>query len=58
MFFAARYSILLSALYRSGEMQGLVDERTNQPVINPETGKPASLDVSGIGFRIAAVIGL
>lgn len=58
LFFAARYSILLSALYRSGEVHGLVDERTGRPVLNPVTGKPAGLDFGGIGFRMAAVIGL
>ncbi len=58
LFFASRYSVILSALYRSGEVQGLVDERTGQPVLNPETNKPASIDVGGIGFRMAAVIGL
>lgn len=58
MFFASRYSVLLSVLYRSGMVQGLVNERTGQPVLNPETGKPAGLDIGGIGFRMAAVIGL
>jgi hypothetical protein len=57
MFFAARYSVLLSALYRSGEIAHLVDERTQQPFLNPETGEPFKLDVGGIGFRMAAVIG-
>lgn len=58
MFFASRYSILLSGLYRSGEVAGLVDERTGAPVINPITHKPATLDVGGFGLRMAAVIGL
>jgi hypothetical protein len=58
MFFAARYSVLLSALYRSGELRGLVDEQSGQPFLNPQTGKPFRLDVGGIGFRMAAVIGL
>ena len=57
MFFAARYSVLLSALYRSGEIAHLVDERTQQPFINPQTNEPFKLDVGGIGFRMAAVIG-
>jgi hypothetical protein len=57
MFFAARYSVLLSALYRSGELAALVDEQTQQVFINPETGKPFRLDVGGVGFRMAAVIG-
>lgn len=58
LYFASRYSVLLSALYRSGHLARMVDERTGQVVIDPETGKPLSLDVSGIGFRMAAVIGL
>ncbi len=58
MFFASRYSILLSGLYRSGEVAGLVDERTGQPVLNPITHKPATLDIGGFGLRLAAVIGL
>jgi outer membrane protein with beta-barrel domain len=58
MFFASRYSVLLSVLYRSGHISGMVDERTGDLVRDPETGKPFSLDVSGFGFRMAAIIGL
>jgi hypothetical protein len=58
MFFASRYSVVLSALLRSGHMSRLVDERTGNVVLDPETGKPLSLDVSGIGLRMAAIIGL
>ena len=58
MFFASRYSVLLSALYRSGQIERMVDERTGAVVFDPETGKPFSLDVSGIGLRMAAIIGL
>jgi hypothetical protein len=58
MFFASRYSVLLSALYRSGHIANLVDESTGKLVLDPDTGKPLSLDVSGFGLRIAAVIGL
>ena len=58
MFFASRYSVLLSLLYRSGDVLGLVDERTGQPVLNPETGKPAGLQVGGLGFRMAVVVRL
>jgi hypothetical protein len=57
MFFAARYSVLLSALYRSGEISGLVDEVTREPFLNPQTQQPFKLDVGGIGFRMAIVIG-
>ena len=58
MFFASRYSVLLSVLYRSGQVAGLRNEATGQVVLNPKTGKPASLDIGGLGFRMAAVIGL
>lgn len=58
MFFASRYSVLLSVAYRSGHISGMVDERTGEVVLDPETGKPFSLDVSGFGFRMAAIIGL
>jgi hypothetical protein len=58
MFFASRYSVLLSALYRSGRIERMVDERTGVVVLDPETGKPFSLDVSGFGLRMAAIIGL
>jgi len=58
MFFASRYSVLLSVLYRSGHMARMVDERTGEVVTDPETHKPFSLDVGGFGFRMAAVLGL
>jgi len=58
MFFASRYSVLLSVLYRSGHLAHMVDERTGQVVTDPETGKPFSLDVSGFGLRMAAIVGL
>ena len=57
MFFAARYSIMLSALYRSGEVEGIIDEANAAPLSNPLSGKPLMLDVSGIGLRLAANIG-
>lgn len=58
MFFASRYSVLLAAIYRSGELHRLVDERTGQVVKDPKTNRPASLDVGGVGFKMAAIIGL
>ena len=58
MFFSSKYSVLLSVLYRSGEMNGLVNEVTGLPVLDPKTGRPAGLDVGGVGFRMSAVIGL
>ena len=58
MFFASKYSVLLSVLYRSGQMDGLVNEATGLPVLDPKTGRPAGLDVGGVGFRMSAVVGL
>jgi hypothetical protein len=57
MFFAARYSLMLSALYRSGEVQGIIEENTAEALVNPISGKPLMLDVSGLGLRLSANIG-
>lgn len=56
MFFASRYSVLLSAIYRSNKVRNLVDESTGAPLYGPD-GKPLSLDVGGAGFRMAVGIG-
>jgi len=57
MFFASRYSVMLSAMYRSGEIQAMIEESNATPLFNPISGKPLMLDVSGIGLRLAANIG-
>jgi len=57
MFFASRYSVMLSAMYRSGEVQGIIEENTAEALVNPISGKPLTLDVSGIGLRLSANIG-
>jgi len=57
MFFASRYSIMLSGMYRSGVLTDFIDEQTRQVVLNPVTGKPFTLDVSGVGLRMSAGIG-
>ena len=56
MFFATRFSVLLSGLYRSNEVRNLVDERTGIPLRNSR-GQPIALDVGGAGFRMAVGIG-
>jgi len=56
MFFAVRYSVLLSAVYRSAQVRGLVDENTHQPYTNAD-GEPFTLDLSGVGARFALAIG-
>ena len=57
MFFASRYSVMLSAMYRSGEVQGIIEENTAEALVNPISGKPLTLDVSGVGLRLSANIG-
>lgn len=57
MFFASRYSVLLSAMYRSGEVSGLIEENQAIRLANPLNGEPLKLDVSGIGLRLSANIG-
>ena len=57
MFFASRYSVMLSAMYRSGEVQGIIEENTAEALVNPISGKPLTLDVSDIGLRLSANIG-
>ena len=58
LYFASRYSVLLGAMWRSGEIANVVDEFTGKPVYDPKSGKPFKLDMGGIGLRMAAVIGL
>jgi hypothetical protein len=57
MFFATRFSVMLGALYRSNNVRNLVDEGTGLPFLNFD-GQPISLDVGGIGFKMALGIGL
>jgi hypothetical protein len=56
MFFASRYSILLSGIYRSTKVLNLIDEATGRPWLDPQ-GRPVNLDVGGLGFRMAVGIG-
>lgn len=57
MFFASKLSVMLSALLRSNEVRNLVDEVTGAPILDT-IGRPVSLDVGGVGFRMAVAIGL
>jgi hypothetical protein len=57
MFFASRYSVLLSAYYRSNVVRNLVNEDNGQPALDPQ-GRPLTLDTGGGGFRMAFAIGL
>lgn len=56
MFFAVRYSVMMSVVYRSAVVRELVDRRTHQPILTPD-GKPFSLDTSGIGGKLGFAIG-
>lgn len=67
MWFANRYAVLLSVLYRSGELQQAreigyfregshLNEASGDVFTNPVTGEPFKMDVGGIGLRLGAVI--
>lgn len=56
MFFAARYSVMLSGVYRSARIAEFIDRETGQPILNSK-GNPFTLDLSGIGARGAVAIG-
>jgi hypothetical protein len=56
MFFASRISVMLGAVYHSIVVRGMLDRSTYQPYYAPD-GKPFTLDVSGVGLRMAAAIG-
>lgn len=56
LFFASRYSVLLSGLYRSNRVRNLIDEETGTPMVDGD-GRPLTLDVGGSGLRMAVGIG-
>lgn len=58
MFFASRFSVLLGGLYHSAKVRGLRVTDDGTPVNNLTDGKPASIDMSGVGVRLALAIGL
>lgn len=57
MFFAARYSVMLGAMYRSAKISGMLNRSTRQPFVRPDGG-PYTFDLSGVGVRMALAIGL
>lgn len=57
MWFPLRYSVMLSVVYRGGEVRDILDQDTHQPLFDPE-GKPLTLDLGGIGGRMGISIGL
>ena len=57
MWFASKFSVMLGVMYRSIIVRQMLDRATYQPVLAPD-GSPFTLDVSGIGARMAIAIGL
>jgi hypothetical protein len=57
MFFATRFSVLLGAIYRSAKVEALLDRTTHQPAFGPEDGLPLSMDMGGVGGRMAVAFG-
>jgi hypothetical protein len=57
MFFASRYSVMLSGVYRNAEIKNMINRETREPVLDPTSGEPFELDVSGLGFRAGVGIG-
>jgi len=57
MYFASRFSVLLSAIYRSAKIEALLDRDTHEAAYAPD-GHPLSMDLSGVGARMAIAIGL
>lgn len=56
MFFASKLSVMLGANYRSIVVRGTLDRSTYRPYLAP-SGQPFTLDISGLGLRMAAGIG-
>jgi hypothetical protein len=56
MFFATRISVLLGLLYRSAKAEALLDRATNEAAYAPD-GLPLSMDLSGVGGRMAVAFG-
>lgn len=63
MFFAARFSVILNALYREARTSNMVytvgdPSIVNAPAYNAHRGTEYELDSGGIGFRMGLAIGL
>ncbi len=56
MFFAARYSVVLGAIYRSARIRDMIDRETRQVVVTPD-GSRFTLDAGGLGARMGVAIG-
>ncbi|HEY2954253.1 MAG TPA: outer membrane beta-barrel protein [Candidatus Eisenbacteria bacterium] len=57
MFFATRFSVLLGLVFRSAKVEALLDKTTNEPRLGATDQKPLSMDLSGVGGRMALAFG-
>ena len=68
MFFAARYSVIIGAIYRSGKLNNarvdrvegsgqVVSGTSPGPVVTNSKGQPYQLDVGGLGVKMALAVG-
>ena len=57
LFFASKFSVMLGGVYRSIVVRGMVDRESYQPWLAPN-GQPFTLDVGGVGARMAIAVGL
>ena len=53
----SRFSVLLGGVFRSAKIEGLVDRTTNEPRLGASDHKPLSMDLSGVGARMAVAYG-
>ncbi len=58
MFFASRFSVMISGTYRSSVIRGMVDDVYRIPASSPVGPRPFTLDLSGAGIRASFAVGL
>jgi hypothetical protein len=56
MFFASRWSVMISGLYRSAVISNLQEINTGQPFLAPD-GNAMELDMGGLGLRFGVALG-
>lgn len=56
MFFASRWSVMISGIFRSAEITNLQDANTGAPFVGVD-GEAMTLDMSGLGLRFAVAMG-
>lgn len=57
MFFASHFSVMLGVLYRSAQINNMLDQETRQPIYRYPDGKPFQLDVGGAAARMGLAYG-